>query len=126
MVIGVKIKNRKTGEFRKAGSYSHWNKIGKTWSNLKNVKLSVCPNYWNYKQSGDFIKAYQNELNSDFLIFNDNGTSETIPVAQYFIEKLTKEHEEGGYGTEKAEMALKEVKQYCKENNIKLKEIKDE
>ena len=29
MVIGVKIKNRKTGEFRKAGSYSHWNKIGK-------------------------------------------------------------------------------------------------
>lgn len=126
MVIGVKIKNRKTGEFRTAGSYSHWNKTGKTWSNLKNAKLSVCPNHWNCKQNGGFIKAYQNELDSDFLIFNDNGTSEIIPVAQYFIEKLTKEYEEGGYGAERAEMTVKEVKQYCKENNIELEDIKDE
>ena len=124
MVIGVKIKNRKTGKFRTAGSYGGWNKIGKTWSNLKNAKLAVCPNYWDYTQN--FIEAYKREIDSDFLIFNDDGTSKIMPVAQYFIEKLTEEYKEGGYGAERAEIALKEVKQYCKENNIELEDIKDE
>lgn len=118
MVIGVKIKNRKTGKFRTAGSYGGWTKIGKTWSNLKNAKLAVCPSYWDYTHN--FFKAYQNEMDSDFLIFNDDGTSRIMPVAQYFIEGLTKEVSRQGYGYEKAEKALKEVKKYCKENNIKL------
>ena len=118
MVIGVKIKNRKTGKFRTAGYCGGWNKIGKTWSNLKNAKLAVCPNYWDYTQN--FIEAYQREIDSDFLIFNDDETSKIMPVAQYFIESLIKEVNRQGYGYEKAENALKEVKKYCKENNIKL------
>lgn len=120
MVIGVKIKNRKTGEFRPAGYCVRWNKIGKTWSNLRNAKLSICPSYWNYKQYGDFIKSYQNELDSDFLVFKDDGTSETIPVAKYYIERLTKEVNRHGYCYEKVEKVLNEVKEYCNRNNINI------
>lgn len=120
MVIGVKIKDRKTGEFRQTGSYSRYNKIGKTWSNLRNAKLSVCPSYWNYKQYGDFIKLYQKELDSDFLVFKDNGTLEIIPVAKYYVEKLTKEVERHEYGYEKVEKALNEIKEYCSNNNINI------
>lgn len=125
MVIAVKIKNRETEEFRRAGWYCSWGKVGKSWVRLRDAKLAVCPDYWHCNQYGDFIKAYQKELESDFIIFHDDGKTEEIPVATYFIEKLTRETDEG-YGSERAERALKEVKQYCKDNNIKLEETKDE
>lgn len=125
MVIAVKIKNRKTGEYRTKGWYCCWNKLGKSWIRLRDAKLAVCPDHWYCNQYGDFIKAYQKELESDFIVFNDDGTSKIIPVAQYFIERLTRETD-GGYGSDRAERALKEVKQYCKDNNIEIKEEKYE
>ncbi len=122
MVIAVKIKNRVTGEFRPKGFCSFWNKTGKSWTSLRNAKLAVCPDFWNCDKCGDFIKKYQKELESDFWIFHDNGVKEIIPVARYFIEKLTKEVE-GSYGSERAKRALEDVKQYCKDKNIKVGEI---
>ena len=55
------------------------------------------------------------------MIFHDNGVKEIVPVAQYFIERLSKEVD-GGYGSERAQRALEEVKQYCEQNNVILKE----
>ena len=121
MILGVKILNRKTGKYRRAGWYCSWNKVGKTWSRLRDAKLSVCPDTWYCNQKGDFIRAYEKELNSDFIIINDDGTTETMPIAKYYIERLTREAD-GGLGSERAERALEEVKQFCKDNDIRLEE----
>ena len=43
MVIGVKIKDRKTSDYMTKGK--GWNKKGKTWSCLRDAKLAVCPSY---------------------------------------------------------------------------------
>ncbi len=123
MVIAVKIRNRITGEFKRAGSYRSWNKTGKSWVRLRDAKLAVCPDHWYCNNKGDFTSRYRLELDSDFLVFNDDGTSKVIPVAQYFVERLTRECD-GGYGSDRAERALKEVLEYCKENNIRLEENK--
>ena len=121
MIIAVKIRNRVTGEYRPKGYCNIWSKTGKSWARLKDAKLAVCPDHWHCKLEGDFIKNYQKELESDFLIFHDNRENEIIPVAQYYIERLTKEAD-SGYGSERANRELEEVRKYCKENNIFLKE----
>ena len=53
-------------------------------------------------------------------MFKDDGTSETIPVAKYYIERLTKEVNRHGYCYEKVEKVLNEVKEYCNRNNINI------
>ena len=118
MVIGVKIRNRKTGEFRPKGFCTVWNKKGKTWASLRDAKLSVCPSYWGYEEYGDFVKCYKKELDSDFIIFNDDGTSEKIPVLEYYIERIQKKIDKHYIGYELLEQILKEIKEYCKIKEI--------
>ena len=67
MILAVKIQNRETGEYYYKGG--EFGKKGKVWSTLGYAKLAICPSSFarniNYK-----------ELNSDFIIINDDGTIE--------------------------------------------------
>ena len=113
MVIGVKIKDRKTSDYMTKGK--GWNKKGKTWSCLRDAKLAVCPScmYVNGK-----------ELTADFLIFEDNGSMKIIPVATYIIDYLIREAEHS-YRKENILQSIENIKKYCKENNIELGETNE-
>ena len=76
--------------------------------------MSVCPSYWGYKEYGDFVQCYKKELDSDFIIFNDDGTSEKIPVSEYYIERIQKKIDKHYAGYESLEQILKEIKEHCK------------
>lgn len=116
MILGVKIQNRKTKKFR--GSGYKFNNIGKVWSRLRDAKLAVCPSYW---YSFDNIREYKEELDSDFIIINDDGGIERMPVALYYIDFFERQMKHS-YRVEKLQKILKEIRQYCKENNIELEE----
>lgn len=92
MIIAVKIQNRQIKEFYCKGE--GFRKIGKTWATLKKY----------------FIECYKEELNSDFLVITNKGTY-TIPVASYFIDYLTREHELD---------IVSDIKKFCKKKCIKL------
>ena len=52
--------------------------------------------------------------NTDFIIFSDDGTSEKIPVVEYYIERIQKQIDKHYIGYELLEQILKEIKEYCK------------
>lgn len=108
-ILAVKIQNRKTKEFYcKGGGFG---KKGKAWTTLGYAKTAVYPKcYWLDHQKKSFIERYKEELNSDFLVITDKGTY-TIPVASYFVDYLTREHELD---------IVSNIKKYCKKNNINL------
>ncbi len=82
MVLGVKIRNNENGLFRlKDGSFS---KNGKTYSTLGFAKSSITNDISCYRVNAKL-------LNCDFVIFNDNGTIETIPVKTHIIDYLERE-----------------------------------
>lgn len=83
MVLGVKIKDNKTGLFRlKDGRYS---KNGKTYSNLRFAKSSVT-NDISFR-----LNSIKNYFNCDFIIFNDDCTIEKISVISHIIEVIKRE-----------------------------------
>ena len=113
MVLAVKIQNRETGEFYcKGGGFG---KKGKAWTALGYAKLAICPHsyYWCGINSKD--------LNSDFIIMNDNGIIEKMPVALYFMDYFTRELKHS-YDKKKIKNIIEQIKEYCKENNIELEE----
>lgn len=114
MILGVKIQNKETKEFYCKGG--GWNKVDKVWSRLRDAKLAICPHsyYW--------CGIDSKELNSDFVIINDDGIIERMPVALYFFDYFTR-GSKSSYGREKKENIIKQIKQYCKDNKIKLEEI---
>lgn len=114
MILGVKIQNRETKEFM--GKGCRWSNVGKVWSRLRDTKLAICPHYYGWN-NGLITK----ELNSDFLIINDNGTTEKIPVALYFIDYFSRELKHC-YNKEKVQNIIEQIMQYCKDNNIELEE----
>lgn len=82
MVLGVKIRDNENGLFRlKDGSFS---KNGKTYSTLGFAKSSITNDI-------NWYRANIKLLNCDFVIFNDNGTIETIPVKTHIIDYLERE-----------------------------------
>ena len=90
---------------------------------LLNSNEGYCPD------CGVYLKKYYYVLRCKCCAHKREATraafcnvKEIIPVARYFIEKLTKEVE-GSYGSERAKRALEDVKQYCKDKNIKVGEI---
>lgn len=111
MVLAVKIQNRETGEFYcKGGGFG---KKGKAWATLGYAKLAICPHgYYFYGINSE-------ELNSDFIIINDNGTIEKMPVALYFMDYFTREQKHS-FNREKIQNIIEQIKQYCKDNNIEL------
>lgn len=115
MILGVKIQNKETKEFYCKGG--GWNKVGKVWSRLRDAKLAICPHYYGWNNGID-----KKELNSEFLIINDDGTQEKIPVALYFLDYFKRELK-WGYKKDKIQDVIKQIKKYCKENNIELEDI---
>ncbi len=116
MVLAVKIQNKETGEFYcKGGGFG---KKGKAWATLGYAKLAICPTYYTYGINNK-------ELNSDFIIINDDGNIEKMPVALYFLDYFTRELKHT-YRKEKVQKIIEQIKQYCKDNNIKLEETVNE
>lgn len=113
MILGVKIQNRETKQYM--GKGISWNKVGKVWSRFRDAKLAICPVYLIYHGS---IEGYEKELNSDFIIINDDGTQERKPVAIYFIDYIKRN--ERWHNKEKVELILKQISQFAKTNNIEL------
>lgn len=115
MVLAVKIQNRETGEFYcKGGGFG---KKGKAWATLGYAKLAICPHSYYYG------KLNNKELNSDFIIINDNGTIEKMPVALYFMDYFTRELKHC-YNKEKVQNIIEQINKYCRDNNINLEENK--
>lgn len=114
MILGVKIQNRETKEFMRKGC--GWSKIGKVWSTLRDAKLAICPHYY----AGGISEK---ELNSDFLIINDDGTIEKTPVAVYFMDYFKRKLKHG-YNKENILNIIGQIRRYCNENNIVLEECK--
>lgn len=87
MVLGVKIKNRETGLFRlKDGRFS---KNGKTYSTLAFAKTAVTNGI-------GWLSIDSKLLNCDFIIFNDDGKIEIIPVKNHIIDyfnRMLKDYE---------------------------------
>ena len=114
MILAVKIQNRETGEFYcKGGGFG---KKGKAWSTLGYAKLAICPSTYCYANGVD-IK----ELNSDFIIINDDGTINKEPVAVYFLDYFQR-NKKRVYNKEKIENLIEQIKLFCKNNNIEIKE----
>lgn len=77
MVLGVKIRNNEDGLFRlKDGRFS---KNGKTYSTLGFAKSSITNDI-------GWCRINKVLLNCDFVIFNDDGTIQTIPVKTHMID----------------------------------------
>ncbi len=112
MVLAVKIQNRETGEYYcKGGGFG---KKGKAWSTLGYAKLAICPSSYSFARNINY-----KELNSDFIIINDDGTIEKKPVALYFLDYLTRELK-SAYNRENIQNLIEQVKGFCKSNNIEL------
>lgn len=111
MVLAVKIQNKETGEFYcKGGGFG---KKGKAWTTLGYAKLAICPKYYRYGIDNK-------ELNSDFIIINDDGTIEKMPVALYFLDYFTRELKHS-YDKEGIQNIIKQITEYCKLSNVELK-----
>lgn len=82
MILGVKIKNNENGLFRlKDGRFS---KNGKTYSTLGFAKSSITNDI-------SWYRVNKMLLNCDFVIFNDDGTIQTIPVKTHIIDYFERE-----------------------------------
>lgn len=111
MILGVKIQNRITKEYMTKGG--GWNKIGKVWSRLSDAKKAICPFDYRYWENTILLKG----LSSDFIIINEEGIIEKMPVAIYFIEYFQRELKRTNR-KELVQQYLNQIKQYCKVNNI--------
>ena len=114
MILGVIIQNKDTKEFM--GKGGRWNNTGKVWSRLRDAKIAICPHYYGWTGGID-----KKDLNSEFLIINDDGTQERISVAIYFLDYFKRELK-WGYRKDKIQEVIEQIEQYCKENNIELED----
>lgn len=82
MILGVKIKNRENGLFRlRDGRFS---KNGKTYSTLGFAKSSITNDISWYRVNKDLLKC-------DFIVFNDDGSIQIIPVKTHIIDYFERE-----------------------------------
>ena len=117
MILGVKIQNKETKQYMAKGG--GWNNIGKVWSRLRDAKLAICPHYYGWHGGIDM-----KDLNSEFIIINEDGTQKRIPVALYFMDYFRREFKYG-YKKDEIQKIIEQITQYCKENGIELEETKE-